>query len=104
MREVDDTTFEHEVLQSERTVIVDFTAPWCAPCRAIAPALEELAQESGVELVSLDVDENPETAARFGVLSLPTVILFAGGEARETVYGARPKKHFAKAFAEYLPS
>jgi thioredoxin 1 len=102
MREVDDTTFEHEVLRSERAVIVDFTAPWCAPCRAIAPALEELAAESGVELVSLDVDENPETAARFGVLSLPTVILFAGGEPRETVFGARPKKHFAKAFAGYL--
>jgi thioredoxin 1 len=104
MRAVDDTTFEDEVLRSEHAVIVDFTAPWCAPCRAIAPALEELAAESGVDLVSLDVDENPETAARFGVLSLPTVILFAGGEPRETVYGARPKKHFAKAFAEYLPA
>ena len=102
MRDVHDATFEHEVLQSGRTVIVDFTAPWCAPCRTIAPALEELAAESGVDLVSLDVDENPETAARFGVLSLPTVILFAGGEPRETVYGARPKKHFAKAFADYL--
>ena len=102
MRAVDDTTFEREVLRSERAVIVDFTAPWCAPCRAIAPALEELVEESGVDLVSLDVDDNPETAARFGVLSLPTVILFAGGEPRETVYGARPKKHFAKAFAGYL--
>ena len=102
MRDVDDATFEREVLRSERTVIVDFTAPWCAPCRTIAPALEELASEAGVDLVALDVDENPETAARFGVLSLPTVILFAGGEPRETVYGARPKKHFAKAFASYL--
>jgi len=102
VRDVDDVTFEREVLRSERAVIVDFTAPWCAPCRAIAPALEELAAESGVDLVSLDVDDNPETAARFGVLSLPTVILFAGGEPRETVYGARPKKHFAKAFAGYL--
>ena len=102
VRSVDDATFDQEVLRSERPVIVDFTAPWCGPCRAIAPALEELARESEIDLVSIDVDENPETAARFAVLSLPTVILFTGGEPRETVYGARPKKHFAKAFAEYL--
>lgn len=102
MRSVDDATFDLEVLRSERPVIVDFTAPWCGPCRAIAPALEELAREAEIDLVSLDVDENPETAARFSVLSLPTVILFTGGEPRQTVYGARPKKHFVKAFAEYL--
>ena len=102
MRSVDDATFDQEVLRSERPVIVDFTAPWCGPCRAIAPALEELARESEIDLVSIDVDENPETAARFSVLSLPTVILFTGGEPRETVYGARPKKHFVKVFAEYL--
>jgi thioredoxin 1 len=102
MRSVDDATFEEEVLRSERPVIVDFTAPWCGPCRAIAPALEELARENEVDLVSVDVDENPATAARFSVLSLPTVILFAGGEPRETVYGARPKKHFAKVFAAHI--
>ena len=101
MRAVDDASFEDEVLRAERPVIVDFTAPWCAPCRAIAPALEELAREAELELVSVDVDESPATAARFDVLSLPTVILFAGGEPRKTVYGARPKKHFAKAFADY---
>ncbi len=102
MRSVDDATFEQEVLASERPVIVDFTAPWCGPCRAIAPALEELARESEIDLVSVDVDVNPATAARYSVLSLPTVILFAGGEPRETVYGARPKKHFAKVFAAYI--
>ncbi|HST18457.1 MAG TPA: thioredoxin [Gaiellaceae bacterium] len=104
MRQVDDASFEQEVIRAERPVIVDFTAPWCGPCAAIAPGLEELARESGIALVSLDVDENPETAARYGVLSLPTVILFADGEPRETVYGARPKKHFARAFAAYLPT
>ena len=102
MRAVDDTTFEREVLRSERAVIVDFTAPWCAPCRAIAPALEELAEESGVDLVSLDVDDNPETAARFGVLSLPTVILFESGEQRTTVVGVRPRAFFEEKLAPWL--
>ncbi len=102
MRSVDDETFDREVLQVEGPVLVDFTAPWCGPCRAIVPALEELAEESGIELVSIDIDENPATAARYSVLSLPTVILFAAGEPREAVFGARPKKHFAKAFANYL--
>jgi len=102
MRAVDDATFDEAVIRAQGPVIVDFTAPWCAPCRAIEPALEELAGESGVGLVSVDIDENPATAARFAVLSLPTVMLFSGGEPRETVFGARPKKHFAKAFAPYL--
>jgi thioredoxin 1 len=102
MRDVTDETFEQEVLRAERPVLVDFWAPWCGPCKAIEPALEELAAEHGVELVKLDIDANPGTAARFGVLSLPTVTLFADGEPRETVYGARPKRHFAKAFAPFF--
>jgi thioredoxin 1 len=102
MRPVDDETFDREVLHAEGPVLVDFTAPWCGPCRTIVPALEELAEEAGIELVSIDIDENPATAARYSVLSLPTVILFVAGAPRETVFGARPKKHFAKAFANYL--
>jgi thioredoxin 1 len=102
MRSVDDETFDQEVLQADGPVLVDFTAPWCGPCRTIVPALEELAEEAGIQLVSIDIDENPATAARYSVLSLPTVILFTAGEPRETVFGARPKKHFAKAFANYL--
>jgi thioredoxin 1 len=98
MHEVTDATFAAEVLGAERPVVVDFWAPWCGPCKAIEPALEELA----LDVVKLDIDANPETAARYGVLSIPTVILFAGGEPRETVLGARPKKHFEKAFADYL--
>ena len=98
MREVTDTTFANEVLSAQGPVVVDFWAPWCGPCNAIEPLLDELP----LEVVKLDVDESPTTAARYGVLSLPTVILFAAGEPRVTVHGARPKKHFEKAFAEFL--
>jgi thioredoxin 1 len=103
VRAVTDENFDEEVLRSEKPVIVDFWAPWCGPCKAIEPALEELAAGSErVELVRIDIDENPRTADRYGVLSIPTVTLFAGGEARATVYGARPKKHFEKTFSAYL--
>ena len=103
MRSVTDETFEREVLQAGNAVVVDFWAPWCGPCKAIEPALDELAETTdNVEFVKLDIDENPRTADTYGVLSLPTVMLFEGGELRETVYGARPKKHFAKTFSPYL--
>ncbi len=103
VRDVTDASFEQDVLRAERPVVVDFWAPWCGPCRAIAPALDELSGETGrVEFVKLDIDENPQTAARFGVLSIPTVILFEDGEPRLTVVGARPKKHFSQAFERYL--
>jgi thioredoxin 1 len=103
MREVTDASFERDVLEAGKPVVVDFWAPWCGPCKAIAPALRELAAATDkVEFVQLDIDANPETADRYGVLSIPTVILFAGGEPRESVFGARSKKHFEKSFSSYL--
>ena len=93
-----DATFADEVLAAEHPVVVDFWAPWCGPCKAIEPALEELP----LDVVKIDIDANPATAARYSVLSLPTVILFSGGAPCKTVHGARPKKHFEKAFADYL--
>jgi thioredoxin 1 len=103
VRAVTDETFEQDVLQAGRPVVVDFWAPWCGPCKAIEPALDELAGTTdNVEFVKLDIDENPRTANTYGVLSLPTVMLFAGGEPRRTVFGARPKRHFEKTFAPYF--
>ena len=104
MREVTDATFEAEVLQAERPVVVDFWAPWCGPCHAITPVLQSLEDEAGERIVfaKLNVDENPVAASRYGVLSIPTVILFAGGEAKESVLGARSRSHYEKAWANWL--
>jgi thioredoxin 1 len=103
VRPVSDATFAAEVLEAEGPTIVDFWAPWCKPCDAIEPLLEALAAERGVALLRVDVDSNMIVAARYGVLSLPTVILFAGGEAKATVHGARSREHYERAFADWLP-
>jgi thioredoxin 1 len=91
---VTDTNFQAEVIESEKPVLVDFWAPWCGPCRVVAPVLEEIAAERPEELriVKLNVDENQQTAAQFGVLSIPTMILFKNGAPAKTIIGAYPKK------------
>jgi thioredoxin 1 len=88
-------TFAKDVLEASRTVpvIVDFWAPWCGPCRVVAPVLEEIASERpDLRIVKLNIDENQQTAANFQVLSIPTMILFKGGQPVKTVIGAYPKK------------
>jgi len=93
LNEVTDTNFQAEVIESENPVLVDFWAPWCGPCRMVAPVLEEIAAErQDLRIVKLNVDENQQTAAQYQVLSIPTMILFKGGNAVKTVVGAYPKK------------
>jgi thioredoxin 1 len=102
--EVTTSEFDEVVLRSDTPVLVDFWAPWCRPCKAIRPILEELEQqtEGRVRFAGVDIDNYPEVAARYDVLSIPTVILFAGGEPQETLVGARPRSHFERAFAPWL--
>jgi thioredoxin 1 len=91
--DVTDANFQAEVIESEQAVLVDFWAPWCGPCRVVAPVLEEInAEREDLRVVKLNTDENPETAAAFEVLSIPTLILFRNGQIAKKVIGAMPKR------------
>jgi thioredoxin 1 len=90
---VTDSTFEQEVLKSDKPVIVDFWAEWCGPCHAVAPVLDKIVEERGdeVKLVKVNIDEEPDLASRYGIASIPTMILFKGGEPSAAAIGAQPK-------------
>ncbi|GAA2784336.1 thioredoxin [Kitasatospora sp. CM 4170] len=102
--EVTDATFASEVLAADGPVLVDFTADWCPPCRQMVPVLADIAREEADRLtvVSLDVDRNPETQARYGVLSMPTLMVFRGGEPVRSVVGARAKARLLRELDDVL--
>ena len=96
---VSDESFEREVLQSATPVLIDFWAPWCAPCRAISPVVAEIASDYAgkLKVVKMNVDDNPKTPQRFGVRGIPNLIIFQGGEVKEQIVGAVPKAQLVKA-------
>jgi thioredoxin 1 len=102
--EFSDGTFKSDVLESDVPVLVDFWAPWCGPCRMLAPTIEQLAGEYAgtVKVGKLNTDENPDTASNYGISSIPTVLLFKGGEVVRSFVGLQPKGQFDQAMKELV--
>lgn len=102
--QVTDSNFKEEVLENEVPVLVDFWAPWCGPCRMVAPVVEEIADqyEGKVKVVKLNTDENPNVASQYGIRSIPTLMIFKGGQRVDMVVGAVPKTTLANTLEKYL--
>lgn len=100
-----DATFDEEIASTSEPVLVDFTAAWCAPCKTLSPILDELAaeQKGNLRIVKIDVDENPKVTMRFGVRSMPTLVVLQDGQEAKRMVGARPKRALLEDVAEFLP-
>ncbi|HEY9697216.1 MAG TPA: thioredoxin [Trichocoleus sp.] len=101
---VTDATFEQEVIESEVPVLVDFWAPWCGPCRMVAPVVDEISEQyvGQVKVVKVNTDENPSVASKYGIRSIPTLMIFKGGQRVDMVVGAVPKTTLATTLEKYL--
>ncbi len=101
---VTDSSFTQDVIESEIPVLVDFWAPWCGPCRMVAPVVDEIAEqyEGQVKVVKLNTDENPQVASQYGIRSIPTLMIFKGGQRVDMVVGAVPKTTLANTLEKYL--
>lgn len=104
IQQVSDSSFDGDVLKAAVPVLIDFWAPWCGPCRAIAPIVEELASEydGKLKIVKMNVDDNPQTPAQYGVRGIPNLILFKSGEVKQQIVGAVPKSQLVKAIDDVV--
>jgi thioredoxin len=102
--DVTDATFDSDVLKSDKTVLVDFWAEWCGPCKMIAPVLEDIAKEHAgrIQIAKLNVDDNPNVARRYDVMSIPTLLVFADGEVKKRLVGAKGKAQLLEELSEFI--
>ncbi len=103
-KSVTDATFEADVLKSDKPVVVDYWAEWCGPCRQVAPVLEQIATEHAdkIDVVKLNVDENPVTSQKYGIMNIPTLSVFKDGEVVKEIVGARPKSALLRELADFI--